>query len=261
MTYARPPKTAGDVVPFKPRPGVPVLLIGGRKYVLSTDGGPLGDREEDEALQDIYGDRIILPPAGANKWRYLWAYDTDRQLVTMWRVSDGDEKLQDSARSQQSRLITLDKRGQLNRVTNEEFRKIEKEMGRRSDDTLEAMKATLEAAKSEADRELDRLVRAYFEEKVLPKLLRGLREVREGVTPLGFRPHTPTTREDALLRMKSSYVMSEVFRREMSLDDVEAWVRAKGFNLDLVDPQDLGWAIDDVRDDAVKYLPERPETW
>lgn len=265
MTYdrQRPPTTAGAVVPFKPKPGVPVLLVGGRKYALSTDGGALGDRVDDDPMKDSpLGARLIRPPTGANKWRYLWAHDTDRQTLTMWRVSDGNEKTSASATSQQARIVALDKKGQLNRVTNEEFRRIEKEMRRREDDTMGALKASIESMKSDAVKELDAFVREFFEEKVYPILMRRLDEVRRGITPIGFRPD-PLNADDGegwRLRRQSSHVLGDTFRRLMSEEQVEAWLTQKGFPLNLIHNQDIQWTIDDVRDDAVKYLPERPDT-
>lgn len=262
MTYFRPPTIAGAVVPFKPKSGVLTIPIGGRKYVLSTDGGPLGDREDDDLMGDSpLGARLIRPPSGADKWRYLWCFDTDRKTLTMWRVSDGNEKLSMSASSAQAKIVALEKKGQLNRVTHDEFSKVEREMREREQDQLAAMQMYVESMKSDATKQLDRLVRDYFEETVLPKLLRGLKAVRNGVTPIGFRPFGPATEGDAawLLRQKSSHVMGEVFRVEMPEPKVEAWIRAKGFDLELVGNQDLQWAIDDVRDSAAQYLPERPD--
>ena len=261
-TYFRPARTAGDVVPFKPRPGVPTLTIGGRKYVLSTDGGPLGDREDDASMEESpLGARLIKAPEGANKWRYLWAYDTDRQTIAMWRVSDGNEKLDDSARSQQGRIVALEKKGQLNRVTSGEFRAIEKEMRRREDEALRQMQESLEEAKSGAERRLGALVGEYFDGKVLPLLLRGLEDVQRGVVPIGFKPFGPAEDGDEawLLRQRSSHVMGKLFQRLMTVDQVEAWLIEQGFDLGMVDPQSVQWAIDDVRDRAVEYLPARPE--
>ena len=263
MTYYRPPTIAGEVVPFKAKPGVPTLAIGGRKYVLSTDGGPLGDRVDDDLMEDSpLGARLIRPSAEANKWRYLWAYDTDRQTLTMWRVSDGNEKTSASASSKQAQIVALDKKGQLNRVTNEEFRRIEKEMRRREDDTMDALKASIESMKSDAVKELDALVREFFEKKVYPILMRRLDEVRRGITPIGFRPDPLDADDDEnwRLRRQSSHVLVDTFRRLMSEEQVEAWLTQKRFPLDLIHNQDIQWTIDDVRDDAVKYLPERPES-
>jgi hypothetical protein len=254
---------AGVVVPFKPKPGVPVLAIGGRKYALSTDGGPLGDREDDEDV-GWFGDtgaRIIRPPPGTNKWRYLWAYDTNRQMLTMWRVSDGSEKLHDSAHSQQGRIVALEKKGQLNRVTSAEYTAIEKEMRRREDDTMQAMKESLAAAKTDAQKRLDVLVAQYYDEQILPRLTRALDAVHAGVVPLGFKPFGDAADGDpaSLLRQRCTYVMGQVFQREMTVERVEEWLTEQDFPFSLVDPQDIDWAIDDVQDAAyTDLLPPRP---
>lgn len=248
-------------MPLRPRAGVPTVTIGGRKYVLSTDGGALGDRMDDAALQEEYGPRVIMPDPTANKWRYLWAYDTDRQTLTMWRVSDGSEKVSGSAKSEQARIVALEKKGQLNRVTRQEFTEIHREMRRREDDAIKAMQKWVESMKSEATRQLDVLVREYFDKQVLPKLRKELKDVQSGVTPIGFKPFGRALEGDPvwLLRQKSSHVLGEVFRRYMSENKVEAWIKAQGFDLNLVGIQDLSWAIDDIRDEAVRYLPDRPD--
>src|SRR5271167_4401196 len=85
---------AAEVVQLRPQavPG-PKLEIGGHHYALSTDSGPLmGDIAEALTPQGEGGARLIHSP-GSNRWRYLWAYDTDNDVVAMWRASDGDEKL------------------------------------------------------------------------------------------------------------------------------------------------------------------------
>lgn len=263
MTYYRPPTTAGDVVPFRQAPKVPTLTIGGRKYALSTDGGPFGDREDDDLMEESpLGARLIRPPSGSNKWRYLWVLNTDRKNVVMWRVSDGDEKLEDSARSQQARIVALEKKGQLNRVTDSEFRKVDAEMRRRGADLLKSLQDGLEASKDEATRLHDRLVGEFYESKVLPTLLRELRAVREGAVPIGFRPHGPALEgdEEWLLRQRSSHVLGNVLRRLMPVEAVEKWLVSEGFDLGLVDIQATEWAVQDVYDKAAKLLPERPKS-
>jgi hypothetical protein len=250
---------AAAVLPFKPKPKVPTTTIRGDKYVLSTFGGMLGDREDDEA--SMFGGRLIGPPPGANKWCYLWVYDTERQVVAMWRASDGDEKYHGSPRSATSYIVMLDKRGQLNRVTNAEFRVIESEMRQREDAAIKSMQQTLEEAKSEAERSLDDYIRTFFEKFVLPKLLRGLSDVKSGATPIGFRPFGPAAEGDAawLLRQKSSYVLGEVFKREMDPEKVVMWLEGQGFNVGIVHNQAIDWAIGDVRDEAAeRYLPKAP---
>jgi len=257
-------KFAGPVVPFKPKTGVPTIAISGKKYVLSTDGGPLGDREDDDDMGwfgrgdgEGGGARVIKTPQG-NKWKYLWAYDTEKQYLAMWRVTDGSEKLYNSARSEQARIIKLDKKGQLNRVTNAELRKIEAEMRKREQDAIEAMERSVEEAKEESTKEMDRLVQVFFERFVESKLNRALDQVEKGVVPMGFKPFGPgETDPEARSRQMASYVLGQVFSAEMSLAKVEKFLQSQGVDTD-AEGQWVQWAIDDVRDKASDvFLPPR----
>lgn len=254
---------AAAVLPFKAKPSVPKLAIRGDKYVLSTDGGPLGDRMDDDTAESPFGARIIRPDSAANKWRYLWAYDTDKQIVVMWRISDGSEKVWMPAKSAGHYIVRLEKRGQLNRVSHSDFRIIETEMSHREEDTIRALQKSIEEAKTTAERQLDKLVRAYFEKVALPKLQRGLADVRSGATPIGFKPFGPALEGDEgwLLRQKSSHILGAVFRREMDVEKVINWLVQQKFDPSFVDPQAIEWAIGDIRDEAAdKYLPPRPAT-
>jgi len=228
------------------------LAIRGRKYALSTDGGPLGDRTEDETLE---GDgRFIGPPQGANKWRYLWAYDTDKNIVAMWRVSDGNEKVWGTASQMSSKIVALDRKQQLNRVSNAEFRIISAEMMRREDASLASMQDYLETMKDEATRRLDKLVADYADEKVVPVLLRRLGDLERGVVPFDFKAR-PGTPPEIVERQMAGSILSQTFKQLMSRDDVEGWLASKGFDTSLVDSQAVGWAMDDAYEAAAKYLP------
>lgn len=248
---------AGPVVPFKPRPGVPTLTVGGRKYVLSTDGGPLGDREDDEDMPEVGegGARIIRTPQGT-KWRYLWAYDTDHQVVAMWRATDGNEKVYGSARSEMAKILQLDKKGQLNRVTTAEFRKIEAHMRDLEQDTLESLRKIVEDAKGERERAIDKHVGALFE-KLRPNLERELDAVRKGAIPLGFKPFSPENVE----RQAMTFVIGQFFRRNLDTEKVMRLITPKIPSLDTEQAgqyQDVQWAIQDVQDAAYdRYLPPR----
>ena len=132
---------------------------------------------------------------------YLWVYDLDSSTVVMWRVSDGDEKFWGSANSSADIIARLEKRGQLNRVTNSEFRKIELEMKRRYHETMEALEKSVAESKDELTKQVDKLVEEFFEDHVAPKLERAISSVERGVTPLGFEfeREIPASREHHLL--------------------------------------------------------------
>jgi len=247
---------AGAVVPFKPRPGVPTLTIGGRKYALSTDGGPLGDREDDERPQLPGEARLIQQAPGANKWRYLWLYDTEHQIVAMWRATDGNEKVWGTAKSEMQSIVKLDRKGQLNRVTTSECRKVEQHMRGMEQETAESLKAIIEDSKGAREHQIDKLVRGLFE-KLRPNLERELDAVRQGAIPMGFKPFSPENVE----RQAQTFVIGQFFRRNLNTEKVLGLIAPK---IPSLDPelaghyQDVQWAIEDVQDQTYdQYLPAR----
>lgn len=251
---------AGAVVPFKPKPGVPTVVIGGQKYVLSTDGGPLGDREDDEALaaESPFGGRLIMPAPGANKWRYLWVYDTDKKYVVMWRASDGNEKAAGSDKHFLSEILKLDKKGQLNRVTHREFQVIEREMTRRADAELEALKETVEEMKSDYQREIDRLAGVYYKTLVVPKIEQAIRDVRQGAIPLGFEFNSRIPRSEE--HQKTTFVIARILTREVTEDKLDEYIQKQGIDTQApnVDLQAVYWAAGDLRERAYEeFLPPR----
>ena len=245
---------AGPVVDLPRRSRVPVVIIGGKKYNLSTYGWFLGDREDDDKEdKSPLGGKLIRPPSGANKWRYLWAYDLDKSVVAMWRYSDGDEKAWFTANSNVATVAMLDKRGQLNRVTNSEFRKIELEMKRRYHETMEALEKSVAESKDELTKQVDKLVEEFFEDHVAPKLERAISSVERGVTPLGFEfnERIPASREHQML----SFVFYQTMKREMTFGIVERYLRSKGIDVEEAG-QWVDWAIQDVNEKAYRvYVP------
>ena len=173
-----------NVVPFKPKkPSGPTLLISGRKYVLSDYFPMLSGLAEEQTAPG--GARLIT--TGPPRFSYLWAYDTDKKFVAMWRVSDGDEKAGGSASHYTSDVVTLERKGQLNRVTHEEFRAIERYMSEQYHDTMAALKKYIAENANEWDKEAKEIAKELFEEKFLPRILAKFHEVEQGVTPLGFK--------------------------------------------------------------------------
>lgn len=255
-----------NVVPFrgpKKKSGVPTIEIGGHHYVLSTDGGPLGDASDPDdhgimGYGDSGGARIIRGPANGNPWRYLWAYDTDRQHLGMWRASDGNEKFFGSARSETSRIVRLDKKGELNRVSSSQMEAITGEMRRRENDLLKSLKDAVEKNKSDFDREVGKLAEEFFEHHGKSRLIRAIEDVNKGVTPLGFKPHGPGEHDEAARdRQLVAFVIGNVFRRELSKDRFEKFVTQKGLD-PMTDLQAVHWALDEVYEKVLEqYLPPR----
>jgi hypothetical protein len=246
---------AGPVVPFAPKkPRVPQVTIAGKKYNLSTFGGfVLGDREDDDLEESYQGARLIRPPPGANKWRYLWVFDTEKSIVAMWRVSDGNEKDWGPSSSQMSTVVSLERKGQINRVSNAEFRKIEAEMRKREHETIEALQKSVEDNKSQLTKEVDKLVEDYFESHVAPKLDRAISSVERGATPLGFdyNERIPSTKKHQMI----SFAFYQTMKSEMPMNAVLKYLTSKGVDVDEAG-QWVDWAIQDVNEKAyAAYVP------
>jgi hypothetical protein len=250
---------AANVVQLRPRQSGPKVEIVGRHYVLSTDSGPLmGDLAEDMTPPEEGGARLIAPPAHANKWRYLWAYDTENQVLAMWRASDGDEKVFDNAKHQGSQIIRLEKKGQLNRVTSAEFRAIDGHMHRRTQDTIDELKRVVQENKGDAERTVDLLAHNFFEKNVAHHIERAISNIERGATPIGFKPYDPKADAVSLKRQACSFVIGQIFKKEMTEAHLEAYLRQHKFDLDSVHNQVLEWALGDIRDEAYeRFLPPR----
>jgi hypothetical protein len=249
---------AAVVVPFKPKPTGPHETIGGRKYVLSTDGGPLGDQEDPAWAGDA---RIMNLGRPENKWRFLWVYDVDRKYVAMWRVTDGNDKEGGSDRHYSLKIVQLEKKGQLNRVTHQEFEAIEKEMHHREHQQIEALKKSIADSETDYQKTINRLAQEFFEKEVAPKIERAVEGVKAGAIPLGFEPFGQGVHdEQAKLRQQLSYTVGQLLRRELHHEKVEAYIRHHG-----VDPNDpnednqaVQWAIQDIQEEAYeRFLPPR----
>lgn len=239
--------------------GGPTLTIDGHKLVLSTDGGPLGDREDDEALHDEPSDgaRLLRPQSMGTKWRYLWVYDVDHKVVAMWRVSDGSEKVWSTANQEVMRIHRLDQKGQLNRVSHSFFLKVEAHMQRVEHETLETLKKIVEDAKGDRERKIDQIVRGAFK-RHLAELERDLASAEKGAIPIGFKPYDPTRNVE---RQMAVFVITRFFKRHL---DAEKIVLEVAEAVPSFDPQSAGhyqdveWAIEDVREQTFeKYLPKR----
>lgn len=253
---------AGPVVQLAPRgPKVPGILIAGRKYALSTDGGPLGDVDEESDEGMLGGGRIIRGPVDENtKWKYLWVYDTDRQRVTMWRAADGNEKVHDTASSQQARIVRLERKGQLNRVTHEEFIKVERAMQRAAAEQLEALKRYLKENESAFQGAVDAALKDLMND-LRPKMEAQLVPIAKGAVPFGWKPPA-VEHQQYVERSKITFVMSRFFEREFSLEKCEAYLLSKGLDVNAPghDSQAAQWARNDIMDaEYDRQLPDRPE--
>lgn len=250
---------AGEVVPFNQGKRVPTVLIRGVRYVLSTDGGPLGDSGSDDpgwlGAPGGPGGARHIDIKHPNKWRFLWVLDVERRHLTMWRVTDGSEKYDGSMRGETVRLAKLAQRGELNRVTTSEYHTILGEMTKQEDSVIEAMKASLEADKNEFDKAVAGLTKEFFQKFVQAKIEKAKADILAGATPIGFHPFGPPGEDKT--RQKVSFAIGLIFQKVMSLQKLEEYIVAKGFD-PTADPQALSFARTDLLEETYdKYLPPR----
>ena len=234
-------KSAGDVIPFRPPVrNTHTITIAGTKYLLS-DYWPDMMTGDDEP--NTGGAQVIRLPSDSSPWKYLWVYDLDKQTLTMWRVTDGNEKEHRLARSAQALIVHLDKKGQLNRVPHNQYAVIERDMAHRADAHMKALEAWVEELKTDTQRDVDELVREYFAQSVRPVADKALAEVETGVIPFGFKLIPGGFGPE---RQMKAFVIGQVYDRLFNLDKIDAYVKAQGVDLDLVDPQATQWAQQDV---------------
>lgn len=236
---------AGVVVPFVPR--VPknthTILIAGVKYVLSTYWpGVMGDISEE--LPETEGGARVIRQEDMDPWKYLWAYDTDKQILAMWRVSDGNNKEWGNARTASRTIVALEKKGQLNRVDNAQFRRIEAEMSKLERDYGASLEKWVDELKDDFQRRVDVLVQEYFDKSVRPVMDRAVANVDAGATPIGFKPSEGSS--FPLERQMKSFVTSNIYNNLFTLDKIDAYVQAQGVDLESGDIQATQWAQGDV---------------
>ena len=245
-------RVAAKVLQFPaPKPRGPTQTIGGRKYVLSKDWpGGMGDPTEGEDEgEDTGGARVIMDP-DANPWRYLWFYDTDRQMLYMWRHSDGNEKLANPARGETSTITRLDRKGEMNRGTHAELQVVEREMRERERKSTESLLQWVEELKTDGQRKVDAIVQSYFDEEVKPKILQKFREIEEGVFPIGFKHDrgSPWTPE----RGAKGHIYGQIVAKDFGLELLEGLVLSKGVDFEEFDGQAVHWALHETLDNFVE---------
>jgi hypothetical protein len=242
-------KTAVDIIPIRPFVrNTHTETVAGTKYVLSTHSGSLAGDTAEEPEVGGPGAREIRVRSGP-QWKYLWVYDTDKQEVSMWRVTDGNLKEVGGAREYAGLIRALDKKNEINRVTHQEYNKIEREMSRREDENARALEQWVEELKTDTQRKVDDLVREYFDREVRPAMDRALSDVERGVTPLGFKADPEGS---SVERQAKAFVTGKLYDKLLNLDRVDAYVARKGIDLKSIDIQATQWARDDVWMDYIR---------
>lgn len=248
---------SANVVPFRPnsKSSLPKIEIGGKKYVLSDDAGPIASETFGAEEEGSSGHaRLIRGPAHGSKFKYLWVYDTDHKYVVMWRTTDGNEKLAGPANSVMHYVLRLDQKGHLNRVPNEEYRKIESAMRKLEDETYEALKKTNKENETDFQKEVNARTQEFFDHHVRPKIERAIHDVQQGAVPLGFKPFGP--KGEPSLRQMTVHVISKIVASDFTFDKVEAYLTAHG-----LDPQEHGrdnqaaqWATQEIYEAVLEEL-------
>lgn len=246
-------KAAGDVVKLrKPKgPKVPTLAIRGRKYALSDYWPFFSEVTESEGE----GGARLIDVGGGTRYRYLWAYDTDRQAITMWRVSDGEEKHYSRASGEQHLIVTLEKKGQLNRVTHDEFVDIERHMRQQHEATLQSLRQYLEENADDWDRRVKDILRDHYEKKLKPEIERRLSELDRGVKPFGFKVNPGILEFKSAEEQARSFVIANVLSKFTQEEAYKVVSNAVGFDAyepPQGDPQAVQWQWGELLDEAYR---------
>ena len=186
----------------------PSLAIGGRKYVLSD----YWMMSEDLLGPPSPGGAKLID-TGGSRFRYLWLYDTDKQVVAMWRASDGDEKAHDRVSHFTSQIYILEKRKQLNRVTHAEFQEVSRFMAHRADETLRSMKKLIEETATDWDRQVAAILDSWFKKEIKPDLDRRISELKSGVIPFGFKVNEAMLPHKNAIEQATTFLVSKAFER------------------------------------------------
>jgi hypothetical protein len=147
--------------------------------------------------------------------------------------------------------MTLDRKKQLNRVTNEEYRVIDHFMSARTREVIQTMKRELEKNADEWDRTAKKLANDAFKAKVEPKLLAAFKDIDQGAIPIGFKVKPGMLEHRDATSQAQMHVAMTYFSRDYTLKSVEDYARSKGYDPDHPpgDNQALEWAWRDVMDE------------
>lgn len=237
--------SAGDVVPFRQKTKKPMIAFRGLKLTLSTHSGMLAG----DLLDDVIDDPRVIR-GDSDPWKFLWVLDEDRKTLTMWRVTDGNEKYSSTLASAGSVFTAVDRKGELNRVDNRTFKIIDAEMRDREEKTIQSLREYIKENETDFQKQVNDAVADYFQEKVLPVLNKRLADVARGVVPIGFKYNPDGFDRDRQLR---SFIVSNAWSTLFNVDVVEAFV-GKQIDLSQGDNQAVYWAVHEVWDDYTQKV-------
>jgi len=231
--------------------GGPQVTINGQKYVLSDVWSMLDKFVDDLGAggAKIYKPEIEDPSDIVAKYRYLWVYNTDKPFVAMYRYSDGDEKLAGKPSLYMRDLQKVRDRGQLNRVTNSEFRAIERWSRGRQKEVLRDLERTIEENKTNLERQVGDLVQKWFDSEFLPRIRKGWQQIERGSLPHGFEVNERILKYRSEEDQAKMYVANEVLK-DFDLKAVDRFVEHEfqGLNFETLDNQFTYWIWHEVRD-------------
>ncbi len=248
---------AAQMLQFKQKPKHFITILGER-YALSDDQDFVGDIADDmtgdESPEDE-GARLIDLGGPEDPWRFVWLLNTDKQQVSVYRVTDGDLRAEGPARTFTRALARLDAKGQINRVDGNTERRLAQHFEKIADEHAARLEAWIEAGKDEFQRNVDRLVREFFDRKIAPKIKDVLEDLDEGVHPFGFEFNDKIVHWKDEAAQKRMFVVSREMEK-FNLPAIDAYLRSKGLNLEApgMDSQAAYWAMHDVIQDAYRQF-------
>ena len=252
-------KYAGALLQFPGSTGQkfrnPTITISSVKYTLSTHGGPLGDLAEPED-PSWAGSAKVIRMQSDNPWKFLWVYDTDRQMVAMWRVTDGNNKVWGPAQSEAMSVVKLDRKGQINRVTHDIFVKIESAMHKLERVYMAELERYIAESKTDFQHQVDALVQEYYETVVEPRIIKEVGDVNKGAIPFGFKPNPDSSFPQD--RQRINFVMSRIYDTLFTSQKIHVFLKAHGVDMDNPqgDIQAAYWAQNEIWENAMdKYYP------
>ena len=243
-------KEAGAVVPLRPdyqtRNPHTVRIRGGLYY--RSDFFPMLDSVMDDLAggEETEGGAQLIDMARTEKsrFRYLWLLDTERNILVMWSIREGNEKTYDHTPSP-TVVRALDKKMQLNRVNTRTFKEIEAFMDRRAQATMRALKKTVKNLETDYQRQANGLVEEFFNEEFRPKLDQAMRIANGDTSILGFTPNMGIIEHYDLKRQRRSFLYEKIMSG-FTVQTAEKYAVDHGFDLDAGDNQAVYWAVNDI---------------